>query len=226
MTTEHTLQKVCGWFLHIEIPLFKVFKSKMGDFMANKDIVIHAIANATKDLIRERTIDKISVTEICERTGLGRRNFYRYFKDKHDVIEWIFAHEPLTFSTRYENWNVWDYFPYITQTLYDDRDFYRHALQFHGQNSFRSYSISQLYDILEKDYQDTFSDKLSLDFYIDHICNMTFDAFMIWLSMEPCPPPEEFVAFFQKRYQGFSLVTTQNIIKERKLAPFNHKVFE
>ena len=55
--------------------------------MANIDIVKNAVAEGTKDLMRSKTIDNISVNEICEKTGLKRRNFYRYFRDKYEVVE-------------------------------------------------------------------------------------------------------------------------------------------
>lgn len=147
--------------------------------MSNRDVVIKAIAETTKKIICEKSIEKITVAEICEKTGVNPRTFYRYFKDKYEVIEWIYAHSSLTLGRSVPDWSFWDYFPYIAKLLYDDRLFYRHVFQYHGQNSFRQYSITQLRPILAKDYGASFPDKSSLDFFIDHICDMAFDFFVI-----------------------------------------------
>lgn len=165
--------------------------------MANRDIIIKAIAETTKNLIREKSVDKITVIEICEKANINPRTFYRYFKDKHEVVEWIYLNSSLTKNIHRTDWSFWDYFPYIAKLLYDDRLFYRHALQYHGQNSFRQYSIMQLRPILERDYGSSFPDQTSLHFFIDHICDMAFDSFCIWLSEEPCLEPDQFVAYFR-----------------------------
>ncbi len=43
------------------------------------------IANAMKDLMREKPIEKIRVTEICRKAMIERPTFYYHFKDKHDL---------------------------------------------------------------------------------------------------------------------------------------------
>lgn len=168
--------------------------------MSNLDIVKKAVAQETKELMREKTIDKITVTEICEKANLKYRNFYRYFRDKFEVVEWIYYHDRLLNSKRYEGWSFWDYFPEIAKYLYDDRKFYLNALKYEGQNSFRNYCIRWLYDILSPDFGPDFPDKETERFYIEHVCNMSFDAFIIWLSKSPCMPPEEFSAFFRQMF--------------------------
>lgn len=168
--------------------------------MSNLDIVKNAIAKGTKELMREKTIDKISVTEICEKTNLKRRNFYRYFRDKYEVVEWIYYHDNLLTSKRYEGWSIWDYFPEIARYLYEDREFYLNAFKYVGQNSFRDYCIRWLYDIISPDFEADFPDKNIERFYIEHVCNMAFDSFILWLSKEPCLPPEEFNALFRQMF--------------------------
>lgn len=174
--------------------------------MANRDVVIKAIAETTKKLIQEKPVEKVTVGEICKKTGVNPRTFYRYFKDKHEVVEWIYAHSSLTTGLNVPDWSFWDYFPYIARVLYDDRQFYRHAFQYHGQNSFRWYSIMQLQPILTRDFGSAFPDKADLDFFIEHICNMAFDSFVIWLSAEPCPEPEKFVAYFRSCFFNVSQI--------------------
>ena len=48
--------------------------------MATQHIIKKAIGEGTRDLMRQKTVNEISVTEICEKVGISRRNFYRYFR--------------------------------------------------------------------------------------------------------------------------------------------------
>lgn len=165
--------------------------------MANLDIVKNAVAEGTRELMRSKTLDEITVTEICEKVSLSRRNFYRYFHDKYEVVQWIYYHDALLKSRHYKDCSIWDYMPRITQTLYNDRKYYANAFRCHGQNSFRSYCTQYLSEVIGQDYAEAFPDSVTLDFFIEHICEMSFDAFVLWLSREPCLSPEEFLALFR-----------------------------
>lgn len=48
------------------------------------------IADAMKELMKQKPIDKIRVTDICRAADIQRPTFYYHFKDKHEVIAWIF----------------------------------------------------------------------------------------------------------------------------------------
>lgn len=47
------------------------------------------IKNAFWDEFKNKTIDKITVKEICSITGYNRSTFYQYFRDVYDVLETI-----------------------------------------------------------------------------------------------------------------------------------------
>lgn len=185
--------------------------------MSNHDIVVRAIADTTRNLMSEKAVEQITVNEICECSGVNHRTFYRYFTDKHAVVEHIYSQDSLTRGLADSSWSFWDYWPYIAKTLYHDRRFYCHVLQYHGQNSFRQYSISLLRPILARDYRAAFPDEISLNFFIDHVCNMAFDSFVIWLSMDPCPSPEAFAEYFCSCFASFSRVNLQ--LLERQAEP-------
>lgn len=52
-----------------------------------------AIAGAFWELLDEKPIDKITVTELCERLGISRNTFYYHFGDVYDVVEELFLQE-------------------------------------------------------------------------------------------------------------------------------------
>ena len=64
---------------------------------APEEYTRHYIVQALFKLMNERVYDKISVTDIAEKAGVGRATFYRYFKRKEDIIEFFFNHNTKEF---------------------------------------------------------------------------------------------------------------------------------
>lgn len=56
------------------------------------DITKLWIADKMRELMKHKAIDKIRVTEICEAAGIERPTFYYHFKDKYDLVAWMFYH--------------------------------------------------------------------------------------------------------------------------------------
>ncbi len=48
------------------------------------------IADKMKKLMAVKPIDKIRVTEICELAEITKPTFYYHFRDKYDLVAWIF----------------------------------------------------------------------------------------------------------------------------------------
>ena len=48
------------------------------------------IADKLKQLMTEKPLDKIRVTEVCKLAEIERPTFYYHFKDKYDLVAWIF----------------------------------------------------------------------------------------------------------------------------------------
>lgn len=51
------------------------------------------VAQALNDLLAERTIEQISVVDLCEEAGISRSTFYTYFDDIYSVGEWLWDQE-------------------------------------------------------------------------------------------------------------------------------------
>lgn len=46
-----------------------------------------AIQNALFDLLNEKELSKISISELCRRAQINRKTFYRHYRDTADIIE-------------------------------------------------------------------------------------------------------------------------------------------
>lgn len=50
------------------------------------------IADKMKNLMKHKSIEKIRITEICKEAEIERSTFYYHFRDKYDLVAWIFYH--------------------------------------------------------------------------------------------------------------------------------------
>ena len=51
------------------------------------------LAESFQELAAQKRIDKITITEITDNCGMSQPTFYNHFKDKYDLIVWIYTHE-------------------------------------------------------------------------------------------------------------------------------------
>lgn len=51
------------------------------------------IADKMKGLMKRKSIEKIRITEICSEAEIERSTFYYHFKDKYDLVAWVFFHD-------------------------------------------------------------------------------------------------------------------------------------
>ena len=59
--------------------------------MADSNITKRALAEALKELLKAEPFAQVSVGEICEKCHMNRKSFYYHFKDKYDLVNWIYS---------------------------------------------------------------------------------------------------------------------------------------
>lgn len=90
-----------------------------------------------KELAQSRSFASISVGDLVRQCGISRNTFYYHFRDKYEVVSWIFSDEvsPLLASfDRMENWTRG--LSELCLYLQANREFYIRMLEVEGQNSF------------------------------------------------------------------------------------------
>ena len=60
-----------------------------------------ALAQSLKQLMAERTLDKITVKEVVARCGVNRQTFYYHFRDIYHLLDWMFVNEGQEFAKKY-----------------------------------------------------------------------------------------------------------------------------
>ena len=107
--------------------------------MPDANITKTALASSMKRLMKEKPFSKISVIDICDGCGMNRKSFYYHFKDKYDLVNWIFYIDFIGLVNTREYRSGWDLLVSVGDLFYRDQEFYRAALKIEGQNSFQEY---------------------------------------------------------------------------------------
>ena len=55
------------------------------------------IADAVLTLCRKKALNKITIADIQEVSGISRQTFYNHFRDKYDLIQYIYEHRVIAF---------------------------------------------------------------------------------------------------------------------------------
>lgn len=160
--------------------------------MADSNTTKKALASALKELMEEHPFEKINVSDICERCEMKRKSFYYHFKDKHDLVNWIFDTEFVATEPKETDRNIWKLVNLLCEYFYKNRSFYRKAFSIQGQNSFsehfRDFLIpkitNRLAGVLTMEELESFQSK-----FIAEISVLAFQKWLIDSKMSP----EEFI---------------------------------
>lgn len=161
--------------------------------MADSNITKRALAAALKDLMRETPFEKISVGDICERCDMNRKSFYYHFRDKYDLVNWIFDMEFLAVAKKKEYEGTWEFLADICDFFYENREFYRRALCIEGQNSFSDHFRDLLLVIMAKSLPDIFHVEEVQVFQRNFFADAFVMTFQRWILEYTTMGPQEFL---------------------------------
>ncbi|MFC7677353.1 TetR/AcrR family transcriptional regulator C-terminal domain-containing protein [Paenibacillus sp. GCM10028914] len=66
-----------------------------------------ALADALKDMLSTKTLDKITVKDLVEACNLNRQTFYYHFQDIYDLLGWIYKTEALGAIQNNKSYDTW-----------------------------------------------------------------------------------------------------------------------
>ena len=108
--------------------------------MADSQITKQALAGAIKRLMEKKPLAKISVGDITAECGVNRQTFYYHFKDKYELVNWIYYTETMQYMSNFSNRDHWtDGLCALCRYMQQNKRFYINALNTPGQNSFQEY---------------------------------------------------------------------------------------
>lgn len=117
--------------------------------MSESIITKKALAASIKELMKTIPLSKISIQEIVDNCGVNRQTFYYHFKDKYDLVNWIYYTEVMKSigdCKKYDNWT--DGMCKTLLYLSNNKSFYVNALNTPGQNAFDMYFFNVTFELI------------------------------------------------------------------------------
>ena len=173
--------------------------------MATTAATKKAIATAFKEMLAVEPFEQIRVGDVCERSGRNRKSFYYHFKDKYDLVCWIFDTELLSHlreAILIEELTFEEVARRLVVYFYDNRAFYRKILQIQGQNSFREYFGRMVYGYL-RELLGLPVDGKAQDFCTTFYTDAILQSLERWLVQTPVMLPDTYLEFLRASLRSF-----------------------
>ncbi|MFA6846292.1 MAG: TetR/AcrR family transcriptional regulator C-terminal domain-containing protein [Sphaerochaetaceae bacterium] len=162
--------------------------------MSNSIITKAALAQSLKSCMEKKPLEKISIGEVCARCGLNRKSFYYHFRDKYELVNWIYETEiNTTILSNLENKKVGELALMICQYIYENRVFYLNALQVSGPHSFHDYFCRQIQPLVDKTLDVKGDDTLDLEELSELIGDFCLSAVRRWIGRPDPQEPQKFL---------------------------------
>lgn len=152
-------------------------------------------------LMREKPFEKITIKQICDRTGVIRGTFYNHFMDKYEALEYLIQ------SMFYDNVKSFELdvvFKNIFYTVNTYGDFFKDCFKITGQNGFEELLqntfrdlFNQLLDTLDMSQVDPMFTK---EFLADYYANSTIYFIKRWINENFKTNYEEYYALIQATF--------------------------
>jgi len=136
--------------------------------MENKELTKLLLANALKELMTEKDFFSITIKMITDRAGVIRPTFYRHFRDKCDVLEFIAKTELLKKAFILTEGGMYrEAMIFLLNKLRQEQVFYRKAFLVTGQNGFPETLTFLLEECILRRLEQTSGDSLFRQQHID-----------------------------------------------------------
>ena len=144
---------------------------------------------------------------------MNRKSFYYHFKDKYDLVNWIYDTECIAVLREREYHTGFDLLEDLCAYFYENRSFYRKTLSVDGQNSFSEYFRDIIATIISSDMEEIFNQDDFIAFYVDFYTDAFLCAIKRWLLNKECMPAE----MFTRLLKNCLLRTSDSIVQKFSL---------
>lgn len=177
--------------------------------MADSNITKRALSAALKELMQEKPFEKISVADICEKCEMNRQSFYYHFRDKYDLVNWIFDTEFIAVAKKSTYEDQWDFLASLCSYFYRNRDFYRKVLAIREQNSFSDHFREFLQPVLYRRIGEIIGNEQVQEFHINFYSDALICTLERWLLNKNSMEPKELIRLIQSLIHTGSVMMSQ-----------------
>lgn len=159
--------------------------------MIEKRTTKDLLAESLKELCEIKSADKVTIRELTQNCGLTAPTFYNNFRDKYELMAWIYDCEvEKTITQLGKNFSFEEVVYLWIKILLEDEKFYRNLLKNAvGQNSFRyatnDYAINLMQAWLQERHEVSDDVNNCLRFYMRAISETINDWFLSRCEYSP-----------------------------------------
>lgn len=179
--------------------------------MADSNITKRALATALKELMEEQPLAKIRVADICERCGMNRKSFYYHFKDKYDLVNWIYDIEFVTVVKQKTYQSDLEFLEDLCRYFYENKSFYRKALKVKEQNSFSEHFHEMLKPILREELKKILGESEITELQVVCMADIVVGTIEHWLMEKECLPVDEFLEMMKTGIKKMAVVVCEEL---------------
>ena len=141
-------------------------------------------------------LSKVRVADLCARCEVERRVFYYHFKDKYDLVAWMFEQDRDAAAATCKPYTQ-EFYAEAHRLLWARRSFYRRAFEEDVQNSIERYLLQFSFEANEAALRRYLGvKKLSLEhaFQARHFAHGNVGCVIDWLRGELTATPQQLAA--------------------------------
>lgn len=174
--------------------------------MADSGITKQALASSLKTLMKETSFDKITVSMICHGCNMNRKSFYYHFKDKYDLVNWIFDSEFINTLDPDISDQRWEVLKLLLAYFDENYNFYSKAFAIKGQNSFSEHFRGYVYPVMVQRLTVLAGEKATYQFCVEFLCDAFCCAIERWLLAKEHMKWQEFFDLLQTMIHNMATI--------------------
>lgn len=145
-----------------------------------------AIRNAFSDLIKEKDIDKITITELTERADIDRRTFYFHYNTIMDIVmeieKEVIQSLNEKFCEKVNGFEIHDFFSALNSIVFENYDVIKcvtHTTNYRLHKECSNTLYSTLHKVF---YERSGLDSNTFDYYCTYVTAGIMAVYIKWLS--------------------------------------------
>ncbi|WP_455598438.1 TetR/AcrR family transcriptional regulator C-terminal domain-containing protein [Cloacibacillus sp.] len=118
--------------------------------MPKTEITKAALGSCLRELMVQKRLSQITIKDITTKCGVSRNAFYYHFRDKYDLIHWIFYSETLPVINTFSDPDRYlDGFVCLCKYMLENREFYMEVFHYVGQNSLSESLVESYFELMK-----------------------------------------------------------------------------
>ena len=157
-----------------------------------------------KQLVMERDFIKLTVSEICKKVGISRNTFYKYFKDKNEIVEQLLHRDIVVPMDELRKLYIrfqlpstmileWQY-----EQFYKERKFYERISAFTGQNSFYDFIMKHTSTIIAEKIKPLQLPKEEQEYMVFFYASSHTMLLLKWIQEGMVQDPKTMASYYEK----------------------------